>query len=152
MSGVTTVLAGTVRLTTPLAFAGCGEQLAERSGTLNISIEAMMLAGAYFGTVGASVTGTVVGGLALGVAAGAVVAWIHANFSHRLNANTFVVGLTLNVLVLGLTSFLNETIDVTNHNARLLKIPGLRHIPVIGGPLFENRWTVYLLIPIIPLA
>jgi simple sugar transport system permease protein len=150
MSGVTTVLAGTVRLTTPLAMAGCGEQIAERSGTLNISIEAMMLAGAYFGIVGASVTGTVIGGLALGVAAGAVVAWIHANFSHRLNANTFVVGLTLNVLVLGLTSFLNETIDVTNHNARLVKIPGLRHIPWIGAPLFENRWTVYLLVPIIP--
>ena len=152
MSGVTTVLAGTVRLTTPLAFAGCGEQVAERSGTLNISIEAMMLAGAYFGILGASVTGTVIGGLALGVLAGAVVAWIHANFSHRLNANTFVVGLTLNVLVLGLTSFLNETIDVTNHNARQVKIPGLRHIPVIGGPLFENRWTVYLLVPIIPLS
>jgi general nucleoside transport system permease protein len=152
VSGLTTVLAGTVRLTTPLALAGCGEQVAERSGTLNISIEAMMLAGAFFGIVGASVTGTVIGGLALGVAAGAVVAGIHANFSHRLNANTFVVGLTLNVLVLGLTSFLNETIDITNHNARLVKIPGLRHIPVIGGPLFENRWTVYLLVPVIPLV
>jgi ABC-type uncharacterized transport system permease subunit len=152
VSDITTILAGTVRLTTPLAFAGCGEQVAERSGTLNISIEAMMLAGAYFGILGASVTGTVIGGLVLGVAAGWLVAFIHANFSHRLNANTFVVGLTLNVLALGLTSFLNETIDVTNHNARLVKIPGVRHIPLIGGPLFENRWTVYLLVPIIPLV
>ena len=98
MDSVTTILASAIRLTGPLAFAGCGEQVAERSGTLNISIEAMMLAGAFFGVLGTSVFGSVVGGLLLGMVAGLVVALIHANFSHRLNANTFVVGLTLNVL------------------------------------------------------
>ena len=32
---------------TPLLFAASGEYMAERAGTLNISIEAMMLSGAY---------------------------------------------------------------------------------------------------------
>jgi ABC-type uncharacterized transport system permease subunit len=152
MDSVTTILASAIRLTGPLAFAGCGEQVAERSGTLNISIEAMMLAGAFFGVLGTSVFGSVVGGLLLGMAAGLVVSVIHANFSHRLNANTFVVGLTLNVLLLGLTSFLLETIDLEPKQAGRIEIPVLKEIPVIGEPLFVNRWPIYLLIPVIPLS
>jgi general nucleoside transport system permease protein len=152
MDSLTTILASAIRLTGPLAFAGCGEQVAERSGTLNISIEAMMLAGAFFGVLGTSVFGSVAGGLLLGMVAGLVVAVIHANFSHRLNANTFVVGLTLNVLLLGLTSFLLETIDMEPKQAGRIEIPVLKEIPVIGEPLFVNRWPIYLLIPVIPLS
>jgi simple sugar transport system permease protein len=152
MDSITTILASAIRLTGPLAFAGCGEQVAERSGTLNISIEAMMLAGAFFGVLGTSVFGSVVGGLLLGMLAGLVVSIIHANFSHRLNANTFVVGLTLNVLLLGLTSFLLETIDMEPRQAGKIEIPVLKEIPVIGEPLFVNRWPIYLLVPLIPLS
>jgi general nucleoside transport system permease protein len=152
MDSLTTILASAIRLTGPLAFAGCGEQVAERSGTLNISIEAMMLAGAFFGVLGTSVFGNVACGLLLGMVAGLVVAIIHANFSHRLNANTFVVGLTLNVLLLGLTSFLLETIDMEPKQAGKIEIPLLKEIPVIGEPLFVNRWPIYLLIPVIPLS
>jgi simple sugar transport system permease protein len=152
VSDVTTILSSAVRLTAPLAFAGCGEYVAERSGTLNISIEAMMLAGAFFGVVGTSVTGTVAGGLFIGTIAGLLVAVVHANFSHRLSANTFVVGLTLNVLLLGLTNFLLETLDITPKQAGVIRIPLLASIPVIGEPLFENRWPIYLLILAVPLS
>jgi general nucleoside transport system permease protein len=152
MDSLTTILSSAVRLTGPLALAGCGEQVAERSGTLNISIEAMMLAGAFFGVLGTSAFGSVVAGLLLGAVAGLVVGVIHANFSHRLNANTFVVGLTLNVLLLGVTSFLLETIDMEPKQAGVVKIPLLKEIPAIGEPMFVNRWPIYLLVPIIPLS
>jgi general nucleoside transport system permease protein len=152
MSDFSTFLGGAVRLSVPLAVAGCGEQVAERSGTLNISIEAMMLGGAFFGALGAAVTGTTVGGLAFGMAAGLVVAIVHANFSHRLTANTFVVGLTLNSLLVGLTSFLNETTDLDDHKAKVLEIPLLHRIPEIGGPVFGQRWPNYLILVVIPLS
>jgi general nucleoside transport system permease protein len=152
MDSLTTILSSAVRLTGPLAFAGCGEQVAERSGTLNISIEAMMLAGAFFGVLGTSVFGSIVGGLLLGMIAGFTVALIHANFSHRLNANTFVVGLTLNVLLLGVTSFLLETVDLEPKQAGRIEVPVLKEIPVIGEPLFINRWPIYLLVSLIPLS
>lgn len=152
MNDLTTILSSAMRLTAPLAFAGAGEQVAERSGTLNISIEAMMLAGAFFGLLGTSIFGNVAMGFVVGAIAGLVVAVIHANFSHRLNANTFVVGLTLNVLLLGLTSFLEETIDMTPHQAGVIRIPVLRSIPVIGEPLFVNRWPMYLLVIVLPLS
>jgi simple sugar transport system permease protein len=152
MNDLTTILSSAMRLTAPLASAAAGEQVAERSGTLNISIEAMMLAGAFFGLLGTSIFGNVAVGFVVGAAAGLAVAVIHANFSHRLNANTFVVGLTLNVLLLGLTSFLDETIDMTPHQAGVIRIPVLRSIPVIGEPLFVNRWPMYLLVVVLPLS
>src|SRR3546814_18137561 len=77
---------------------------------------------------------------------------LHANLSYRLDANTFVVGLTLNILALGMTSFLLETIDMTPHRAGQVTVPLLHDIPIIGEPLFVNRWTIYLLLLAVPLS
>jgi ABC-type uncharacterized transport system permease subunit len=146
------VLASAMRLTAPLAFAGAGEYVAERGGSLIISIEAMMLSGAFFSILGSSIFGSAAAGMACGMVAGLVVALIHANLSYRLDANTFVVGLTLNILALGVTSFLLETIDMTPHAAGEITIPLLHSIPVIGEPLFVNSWTIYLLLIVVPLS
>lgn len=145
-----TILSSGVRLSAPLAFAACGEYLAERAGIMNISVEAMML-GAAFGSVAtASATGSASLGLVVGIVIGMVVAFVHANLSHRAQINTFVVGLVLNTLVLGLTSYLISTNTLTSHQVNLVSIPGLRDIPIIGQPLFEERWPAYLLLLLIP--
>src|SRR5436189_225074 len=44
---ITTILSSSVRLSVPLAFAATGEYVAERAGTLNISVEAMMPGAAF---------------------------------------------------------------------------------------------------------
>ncbi len=147
-----TILASGMRLTAPLAFAACGEYVAERAGCINISVEAMML-GAAFGSVAvASATGSATIGLIAGVAVGMVIGLVHGNLSHRAEINTFVVGLVLNALVLGLTSYLIATSTFASHQVYQVSISGLRDIPVIGPPLFQERWPVYLLIGIIPLT
>lgn len=150
MSDVTIILSSAVRLSAPLAFAGAGEYVAERGGSLIISIEGMMLSGAFFGILGSSAFGSPAAGLVCGLLAGLGVSLIHANLSHRLDANTFVVGLTLNILALGMTSFLLETIDMTPNQAGVVRVPLLHRIPIIGEPLFVNRWPVYLLALAVP--
>ncbi len=149
-SDITTILSSSVRLSVPLAFAACGEFVAERAGTLNISVEGMMLAGAFAGVWGASATGSVGLGMLIGVGAGLVLGFMQANLSHRLTANPFVVGLTLNVLTLGLTSYLFATMKLTPHQAGIWSIPVLKEIPIIGKPLFVERWPAFLLYPLIP--
>lgn len=146
-----TVLVQCVILATPLLFAGLGEYVAERAGTLNISVEAMMLAGAYVGAYGSSVMHSATWGLLWGPAVGALIGLVHGNLSHRLQVNTFVVGLTLNVFALGLTSYLLATHqDMTPKQIGNVKIPGLTHLPLVGVALFDQRWPAYLLFAFVP--
>ncbi|MFC8849021.1 MULTISPECIES: ABC transporter permease [unclassified Micromonospora] len=149
---IATILSSGARLTVPLAFAACGEYVAQRAGTLNISVEAMML-GAAFGSIAvASATGSATIGLAAGALVGVAVAFVHGNLSHRVQINTFVVGLVLNALVLGLTSYLITVSTFTGHQVWQVSAPVLRDIPIVGPLLFVQRWPVYLLLVVIPLT
>ena len=149
INDIETILASAMRLFAPLAFATCGEYLAERSGALLISIEAMMLGGAFFGVLGSSAFGSASAGLLIGILAGVVIGLIHANFSFRVHANMFVVGLTLNALLLGLTSYLAEVVDMKASRPSRVNIPVLSDLPVLGPGLFSHRWPMYLIIPAI---
>jgi ABC-type uncharacterized transport system permease subunit len=147
----TILLASALRLTAPLAFAACGEYLAERAGTQNISVEAMMLSGAFTAiAVGAS-TGSPTLGLVVGALSGVLVAAVHAQLSHRIQINTFVVGLVLSAFVLGLTSYASQLAGLGGSQVDDLRIPLLADIPLLGA-LFEQRWPFYLLVGLIPLT
>ena len=152
MHDVETILTSAVHLSVPLSFAACGEYVAERAGTLNISVEAMMLSGAYAGAIGSSVMHNAAAGLVWGAAIGVVIGAIHGNLSHRLRTNTFVVGITLNVLALGLTSYLLNAIDMQPRQVGILTIPLLSDIPIVGRPLFSERWPFFLLYALVPVV
>ncbi len=144
--------ASTMRFSALLAFAAIGEWIAERAGTMNISVEGMILNGAFTAALGSHLTGNVWAGLLCGVLGGLVVALVQANMAHRFGTNQFVVGLTLNVLVIGLTAFLDAQIEPVVEATGTLKIPVLSEIPLIGRALFEQSWILYLLYPLIPFA
>lgn len=152
LDSTTTILASGVRLTVPLAFAACGEYVAERAGTMNISVEAMMLGAAFTSVATASATGSATVGLAAGIVTGLVLGFVHGNFSHRAQINAFVVGLVLNALVLGLTSYLITTNEFVSHQVGMLSIPLLQDLPLIGKPLFSVRWPAFLLLLLVPLT
>ena len=59
-----------IRFAIVLAFAAVGEWVAERAGTLNISVQAMMIGGAYTAAVTSTHTDVVLLSLAAGVVAG----------------------------------------------------------------------------------
>src|SRR4029078_5550023 len=94
-----------------LLFASSGELVAEKAGTINISLEAMMLAGAFAAAWGQDLTGSVWVALVFGMGAGVMGALVQANMTPRRPADQFVVGLVLNVLVLGLVGFLAAEIE-----------------------------------------
>jgi simple sugar transport system permease protein len=100
------LFAAMLRYATPLAFASLGGLFSERSGVVNIGLEGMMLMGAFFAIWGADVTGTWTLGLAIGIAAGGLMALLHAFFSITLRADQIVGGTAINFLALGLTTYL----------------------------------------------
>lgn len=146
----TLILDSTSRLAATLLFAALGELVAEKAGTLNISVEAMMLSSAFGAAYGSHATGSAYWGFLIGVAVGVFVASIQGNLSHRIHVNQFVVGLVLNLLALGATSFLIAEIDMTPHQFDIVRVPGLASIPIVGEALFEQRLPFYLLYLAIP--
>lgn len=142
----------TMRFTTLLALAAIGEWIAERAGTINISVEGMILTGAFGAALGSHLTGNIWVGLLFGVVGGFLVAAVQGIMAHRFGTNQFVVGLTLNVLAVGLTAFLDAQIEPVVKSAGVLEIPVLSSIPLVGAALFDQTWIQYFLYPLIPLA
>ena len=141
---------GSMRFAALLAFAAIGETIAERAGTLNISLEGMLLGGAFAGAVGMHLSSSVTVGLMFAVAVGIAVAAVQANMSHRLSANQFIVGLALNTLVLGVASFLNTSIQPVSSAAHRFAIPVASKIPLVGEAFFYQPWPLYLVYPMVP--
>jgi simple sugar transport system permease protein len=112
----------------------------------------MLLAGALLSAIGYHVSDSVVVGVLFGMLGGVLVAAVQANMSHHLAADQFVVGLTLNILVLGLAGFLDREIDPATTFAGKWEVPLLSEIPLIGQALFGQRWPFYLLYPLVPLS
>ena len=133
-----------------LLFGASGELIAEKAGTINISLEAMMLAGAFSAAIGADITHSPWVGLLFAAIAGLMVSAIQANMSHRLPADQFVVGLVLNVLVLGLVGFLTSSINPQSKVVARLSIPLISRIPLLGPALFDEPWVLYLVYPVVP--
>ena len=149
---VTTLLSGALALSVPLVFGALSGVVCERSGIVNIAIEGQLLAGAFLGAVAASLTSSAYLGLVAAPLAGAAVGAVLAFFAVRYWVDQIIVGVVLNVLVIGLTSFLFSTVLTENKatwNAaqRLptLPVPLLSEIPVIGPVLFRQSLLVYLM-------
>ena len=145
-----TAYTAATRFAAVLVFAAVGEWVAERSGTLNISIEAMILTGAFAGAMGYHWTENALVGIIMGMIAGLLVSLVQAQMSNRLTADQFVVGLTLNILFLGVTSFLYAEWKPSSRVVSKLEIPILKEIPLIGDALFGQPWPFLLLYLLVP--
>jgi simple sugar transport system permease protein len=79
--------------------------VSERSGVVNIGLEGMMLAGAFFACLGADKFGSWEMGILTAAVAGAGFALIHAFFAIHLRADQIVGGTAINFLALGVTGY-----------------------------------------------
>ena len=153
-----TFIAGTALvLAVPIILGAMGGVMSERVGITNIAIEGQLLSGAFMAAVVSSITGSFTLGIIAAMITAALMSMILATFSIVFLAQQIIVGVVLNVLVIGITNFLYQqwlTEDGENVNfpgtLEIIKIPVLSDIPVIGPILFENRITVFLALVIVP--
>src|SRR5271169_1565003 len=96
-------LTSTIAMATPILLAALGELLVEETGVINIGIEGAMLTGAFFALAGAYFSGSVMVGLAAGVAAAVAMNAIFAILAINLASSQVVAGTALNIFALGIT-------------------------------------------------
>ena len=149
------VFAATLRLAIPIALAALGGTMTERSGVTNIALEGSMLVGCFFGVVAADRTHNIWIALAVALLAGVLLAALHAYASITLRADQIVSGMALNILALGLTTYLDyQMYGTTGTPADLVTVPDLHltflhGIPYAGEALADQNtivWVALLLV------
>jgi len=154
------VFAATLRLAAPIALAALGGTVTERSGVTNIALEGSMLVGCFFGVVAADRSHSVWIGLAVALLAGVLLAGLHAYASIALRADQIVSGMALNILALGLTTYLDyQLYGTTGTPADLPTLPDvqlgfLKGVPYLGDAIGSQNvmvWTMGLLVVLLQL-
>ncbi|MCD2444110.1 ABC transporter permease [Agromyces sp. SYSU K20354] len=154
------LLFGSLSLAVPLIYGSLAGVIGERAGVVNIAIEAQLLSGAFTGAVVASVVNTSTGqqwfaliaGTIAAMVSGMLVGMVLAAFAIKYFVDQVIVGVVLNVLVVGLTSFFFSQVLAPNAAAMntpprfdRLHIPVLGDIPIIGPVFFQQTIIVYLM-------
>ncbi len=136
------LFASAVRLATPIAITAAGAAICERSGVVNIALEGLMLIAAFAGVVTALLTGSVWLGVPAAVIAAMSFAAIHAWASINLRSDQVVSGTAINILALGVTGFLMESIfGHPGTTASVKTIPPVFDFPTGGSGILGTIWT-----------
>jgi simple sugar transport system permease protein len=148
-----TLANSTLFVAVPLIFGALAGVIGERSGVINVAIEGQLLMGAFLGALIGSLAGSVWAGLVAAAAGGVLVAALLSWLAIRYLVDQVVLGVVLNLLVLGLTSFLYTQLmqkDSAKYNNSpklgVWEIPGLHRIPIIGPALFAQNVLGYIMI------
>jgi ABC-type uncharacterized transport system permease subunit len=144
------LLSATLVWATPLTFAAIGGMICERSGVVNIGLEGMMLAGAFFGALGADKFQSWQMGLLCAGVAGGAFALVHAYMSIHLRADQIVSGTAINFLALGVTGYFFIQVYGANGTPgdlpRIPEMPGLDFLGDVFGNLNLMIWLSFVLL------
>ncbi|MEP6852805.1 MAG: hypothetical protein ABJA87_09145 [bacterium] len=133
----------------PLILGALAGVLGERAGVVNVAIEGQLLLGAFVAAAVGTLAGSVWIGALGGALAGVLVGALLAVMAIRYFVDQVIIGVVLNLLVTGVTSFLFIRL-MTPHPGtynqpeyfHVWKVPVLGDIPLIG-PVFFNG-TIFL--------
>lgn len=152
--------ASVTRALIPVLLAAIGGMICEKAGVFQISLEGMMLMGAFASVAGAHVTGDVWLGAAIGALAALLLSLVLAFGAVSRHGNAIVLGVAINILALGLTSFLLPQLFGVRGSLRpvgdvrisTVPIPLLSEIPFVGPVLFRLSPLGYLALVLVPLT
>jgi len=138
----------TISFLAPLAPAAIGGLATEYVGSLNIALEGLILAGAFSYAAFGSALGPAAGFIAA-LTVPAIIAYSSDLFSRKARADSFVVGLGVNMLVPAVASIASQAIFGTKGVATVTGLQSVRilseaTLTPFAGPLFGHRAADYL--------
>jgi simple sugar transport system permease protein len=143
------ILQTTLQRSVPITFGAMSGILCERAGVVNIAIEGMLLGAAFTSAVVASATANPWIGIVGGIVTGGMLAGLLAVLAIRYLVDQIIAGVVINILVVGITSFLANRVlaklpDLNNpERFGPFPIPFLSDLPMVGGILFRQNLFIY---------
>jgi hypothetical protein len=139
-----------VRALIPVLLAALGGMICERAGVFQISLEGLMLVGAFAAVAGSFFAGSATVGVLVAVVAGAACRWCSRSAPSPGNGDPIVLGVAINLLALGLTSFLITQLfgvrgtfqDPGIAGMPRIALPWLSEIPILGSSVPSDRGRV----------
>jgi simple sugar transport system permease protein len=138
---------------TPIALAALCGVISERAAVVNIGIEGIMLISAQTSVIAATMTHNLWIGLLAGILTGALIAWLHGFLVIRFKVDQVVSGVVINIVGAGATAFVSQRylelyVDQFNNSGtfKIVAVPLLSKIPIIGPVFFENSPVVYIML------
>jgi simple sugar transport system permease protein len=130
----------------PLALAALGGACTERSGMIDLALEAKLLFGAFAAAAVGHATDSAVAGIVAGMAAGVLVSAVQAGCALRLGADQVIVGVALNLVALGGTRFLLQLLYHEGTNSP--------PAPAYGDAIVANPlvWLALIAAIVVPFA
>ncbi|QBE48345.1 ABC transporter permease [Leucobacter triazinivorans] len=153
------LLSSVLRSLIPILLAALGGMLAERVGIFNIGLEGMILIGAFCGVAASFFTHNWLVGVIVAMVAGALFSLILGYGSVYRKGDPIVLAIAMNILAVGMTSFLLVAIfdvqgvfqDPGIDGIPTWRIPFLADLPVIGAffSLTPLGYLALLLVPVL---
>lgn len=149
-----------IRATIPIFLAAVGGLIAERAGVFQISLEGLMLGGAFAAIAASFWTSSWLVGVAMAAVVGALISMILAYGVVSRRADPIVLGIAINLFVLGLTSFLLAQLfnvrgtfnDPGIVGLSDIRLPLLSSLPIVGESLFSMSLLGYLALALAPMT
>lgn len=156
---VSFILGSAVVLAVPIILGALGGLMSERVGVVNIAIEGQLLTGAFVAAVVGTITHNLYIGAFAAMVAAAILSMALASLAIKYLVDQIIIGVLINVLVVGITNFLfYQWLSVAGEAVNfpgtfdIISIPYLSSLPVIGPAFFSARVTVYATFILVPLV
>ncbi len=142
------MMATTIAVATPLTLGALSGLFCERSGVVNIGIEGMMLAAAFFGWLASiymsaifkfPIAPSLIIGVIAAIVSGGLFALLHAVLSITYKVDQIIGGTVINILAVGVTGFLNRQLFFDKSSVFHGEVPHAAGIlPIIHLPVKEG--------------
>jgi len=145
------IVAATFRISTPIVYATVGDTYVQRAGMLNLGIEGMMFAGAFFGFLTAFHTGSLWLGLAAAAGVGIAAALLLGLLIVTLGTSQHVAGIGMTLLLIAVSEFTNRL--VFGGSATLPKVETFDVLSPLDFRIFQQYGMTYVaFLVLVPVA
>jgi len=151
------LFAAALRMITPILLAALGGAICARVGLFNVGLEGLILVGAFSAILGNYLTGSITMAILFAIGCSLLFALLFAYMSINLQSNVIVVGIAINFLAAGLTTFALRAIfnvkgayyDKDMQGLPKIDIPLIKDIPWLGDVISGQSILVYVSIIIV---